>query len=207
MTRTSAARAARPRCRRPPAPPHLAGLEDAEELGLCLLRQVTDLIEEDGPAVGQLEQSRPRAHRPGERALLVPEELALDQGRGNRGAVDLDERRRRAGAVVVDGAGEELLAGAGLALHHHRHLTVGRDPARLLDDLAERRALAEDGGEAVLAPPPARRPLGLARRVPGTGLPLDGATEQVELSGEGEVIRGAARHRARGEAVVLRRGL
>ena len=63
-------------------------------------------------------------HRAGERALLVAEQLALEQLLGNRGAVDRDELAVLAAALRVHRAREQLLAGAALAQDQHRH--VGR---------------------------------------------------------------------------------
>ena len=55
----------------------------------------------------------------------VTEQLGLEQGLGNRGAVHLDERHGALRAAVVDGAGDELLARAGLAEDQHRALGLG----------------------------------------------------------------------------------
>ena len=68
-----------------------------------------------------------RSNRAGERALLVAEQLALDQAGRQGGAVDLDERLVAPRAGRVDGAGDQLLAGAGLAGDQHRG--VGRRDA------------------------------------------------------------------------------
>jgi hypothetical protein len=57
----------------------LALLEDAEELHLRVGRDVADLVEEDRAAVGQLEAAEPPLRRAGEGAVLVAEELALDE--------------------------------------------------------------------------------------------------------------------------------
>ena len=67
-------------------------LERPEQLGLQLERQGADLVEEQGAAVRQLEQARLGGDRAGEGALLVAEQLALEQVGRDRGAVDLDER-------------------------------------------------------------------------------------------------------------------
>ena len=48
------------------------------------------------------------------------------------------------GAVLVDRAGDQFLAGAALAGNQHRHV-LGRDPADGLVDLAHGRARADDG--------------------------------------------------------------
>src|SRR4029450_3960172 len=50
------------------------------------------------------------------RAAEVPEELALEEGLGDRGAVLDQERRRDRGAPLVHGARDDLLARARLAL-------------------------------------------------------------------------------------------
>ena len=84
-------------------------------LRLELERQLADLVEEDGAAVRQLEAADLAGVRAGEGAALVAEQLALDQRRRQRGAVDDDERRVAARAAPVDRAREQLLAGAGLA--------------------------------------------------------------------------------------------
>ena len=64
----------------------LALLEDAEQLHLERRRQVADLVEEQRAAIGGLEPARLRPERAGEGALLVAEQLGLDEG--------LDEARR-----------------------------------------------------------------------------------------------------------------
>ena len=67
--------------------------------------------------------------RAGERALLVAEELALEQLARERGAVDLHERPRGAVARRVDAPRDDVLADAALADEQHRHVGVG-DPVR-----------------------------------------------------------------------------
>jgi hypothetical protein len=85
-------------------------------LRLQLERQLADLVEEQRAAVGALEGAGPIGHRAGERALLVAEQLALDQRRGDRAAVEHHHRAAAARAGVVDGVGQQILAGAGLAV-------------------------------------------------------------------------------------------
>ena len=100
-------------------PLELAFLEDAEQLGLRLGGQLADLVEEERAAVGQLEPADPAGDRAGERPLLVAEQLALDEARGQGRAVDLDQRLTGPPARGVDGPGDQLLAGAGLAGDEH----------------------------------------------------------------------------------------
>ena len=89
----------------------LAVLQDAQQLRLRRFVQVADFVEKDGAAVGQLELAAPERRRTGERALLVAEQLALDQLGRNRGAVHLHERTRGKRALAVDVGREQLLAG------------------------------------------------------------------------------------------------
>ena len=62
-----------------PDPADLARLERAQELRLKLDRQLADLVEEDGPAVGRLECPDAVAVGAGEAAANVTEKLALDE--------------------------------------------------------------------------------------------------------------------------------
>src|SRR6188474_3448830 len=79
-------------------------LQDAQELGLELGLELADLVEEERAAVGQLEPAALALGRAGERALLVAEQLALEQLLAQRGAVDRHERPRLARALGVDRA-------------------------------------------------------------------------------------------------------
>ena len=60
--------------------------------------------------------------RPGEGASFVAEQLGLEQRVGEGGAVDRDERFAVARAAVVERAGDQLLAGAGLAEEQDRRV-------------------------------------------------------------------------------------
>src|SRR5437016_8552570 len=100
--------------------PYLVLLEDAQELRLERRRDVADLVQENRAAVGLREVPGCVADRAGESAAHVPEELALEQRLGWRAAVDGQERPLAARAVRVDGACDELLAGAALAEEEHR---------------------------------------------------------------------------------------
>src|SRR5262249_12673281 len=123
-------------------------LEDPQKLRLELEGNLADLVEEERPAVRHLEAAELLSDRPGERAALVTEELALEQARRDRRAVYLDERPITADARIIDGGGPQLLAGAGLAQDE-----PARRPRRNRLDLPEhatqRRALAHDVLEVV----------------------------------------------------------
>ena len=103
---------------------------------------VADLVEEERAAVALLELADPLAVGPGERALLVAEQLALQQALRDGRAVDRQERLVGPLAVLVDGPGDQLLAGAALAEDQHRHVLRG-DPADRLVHLLHRRAAAD----------------------------------------------------------------
>src|SRR6185312_7260640 len=80
--------------------------------------------------------------RTGERALLVTEQLALDQLGRDRGAVELHERAIRALGVLVDRARDQLLAGAVLSGDEHA-AARWRRLGDLVEDRLHRAALAD----------------------------------------------------------------
>ena len=88
-------------------------LQNPEQLGLKFEGQIADLVKEDCPAVCQLEPADLPIYRSGERALFVPEQLALDQRGGKRCTVHGDHWMVFATALLVNPAGDEALAGSG----------------------------------------------------------------------------------------------
>src|SRR6266542_2535184 len=121
---------------RPAEPLHDAVLQHAQELHLDRRRHLPHLVEEQRAAMGAFEAALLAPGGAGERALLVPEELRLEDGLGDRRAVDGDERLARARRQLVQHARGQLLAGPALSAEEHRR----RGGARL----AER---VEDGVE------------------------------------------------------------
>src|SRR6266404_549774 len=103
-------------------------LEHPQERKLGVRRQIADLIEEYGAAIGELEAAGTTLERAGEGALLVPEELPGDQRRRDGGTVHAHECARCPWRPLVNRARDELLAGAGLAGDEHRR--VGRRDLR-----------------------------------------------------------------------------
>ena len=89
-----------------------------------------------------------RVLRAGERALLVAEQLRLDERLRQRRAAHLDERLLRAHRVVVDRVRDQLLARARLAAHEHRGVRA-RHLRDLLVHLAHRTARADEIGQLV----------------------------------------------------------
>jgi hypothetical protein len=96
-----------------------AGFEHAQQPRLHVERHLGDFIEEQRAAGGALEDAGVRARRAREAALLVTEQLGLDQRSGNRAAVDCDHRSLRAMAQNVNAFGDQLFAGPALAHDHH----------------------------------------------------------------------------------------
>src|SRR5207253_3832887 len=97
-------------------------------------RAAADLLElADAPAVGA-----------GEGALFVAEQLAFEQVLRDGSAIEGQERRLGSRAVLVDGAGDQLLAGAARTGDQHWDI-LSRDAADGLVDLAHGRAGADDG--------------------------------------------------------------
>src|SRR5207245_3493069 len=120
-------------------------LERAQDLRLGLQAHVPDLVQEERAAVGHLELPAAARQRPGERALLMAEQLGLDQLFGDRGTVDLDEGTFVTSGLDVDSPGDELLAAAVLAVDQHAAVG-GRRGRDLIAERADRRALADDLG-------------------------------------------------------------
>ena len=127
----------------------LAILDDAQQPYLRWRGELPDLVEEEGPAVGLLEPAFPACRGAGERTLLVPEQLRVDQLRRDRPAVDPAERPAAKRRVLVDRARDDLLAGAGLAEEQHRcgaprhQLRPGHD--RRQPGVAANQTLVADG--------------------------------------------------------------
>src|SRR5581483_9875325 len=123
---------------RPADPLELPILEHAEQLRLRLEGQLADLVEEERAAVGQLEAADAPRVGPREGALLVPEQLALDERRRERGAVALDERAVPPRAPAVQRAREDALAGPRLSGDEHGRVDL-RERHQTVDRAAERR--------------------------------------------------------------------
>ena len=129
-------------------PLELVLLQHAQNLRLRARTHVADFVEEQRAAVGLLEAADALAVGAGERALLVAEQFGLEQVFLQGRAVHLDEVARRAQRVAMDRAGDQLLAGAGLAAHQHGRIALG-DLAHDAEDVLQRGAAADDPLEVV----------------------------------------------------------
>ncbi len=121
----------------------LAFLQDAQQFRLHREAHGADLVEEDRAAVGQREFAFLGRRRARKGAPHVPEELGFEERLGNRRAVHFDERHVALGAAVVNRAGDELFAGAGLAGDEDGALGVGHELGAA-DDFFHRAAAPDD---------------------------------------------------------------
>src|SRR5262249_41820655 len=104
-------------CRVAADSPNAPRLDGTQELRLHRERPLTDLVEEQRPAVRLFEDAFPVRDRSAEGAPHVAEELALEEVLGNGTAIDRDERPFRTPTSSVNRARDHVFAGAGLALH------------------------------------------------------------------------------------------
>ena len=133
----------------PPRRSNSCSCSTRSSLGCSSERDVADLVEEQRPLVGQLEAADLLGDGAGEGALLVAEQLALQQARGDGRAVQLDEGAVPPRAQLVQGAGDEFLARARLAANEHRGVGGG-DGLDLLEHPAQGGTVADDLPEVVL---------------------------------------------------------
>src|SRR5690606_24596852 len=85
-------------------------LQHAQELGLELDVHLADLVEEERAALCDLEEAALETGRAGEGALLVAEELRVQELLGEVGAVHRHPRALGPAGAGVDHAGDALLA-------------------------------------------------------------------------------------------------
>ena len=123
-------------------------LQDAQEFGLQLERDVADFVQEKGAAIGELEAADFLVDGAGEGAAFVAEEFGFEQAGGNRGAIHFDEGALFARAEIVDGARDEFFAGAGFA-EDENGAAGGRDEFDLRQTRANGGAVADDFFEIV----------------------------------------------------------
>src|SRR5450432_171229 len=121
----------------------LALLQHAQQLALHARRHLADLVEEQRAAVGDLEQAARVALGARERAAPVPEQRRFEQRLGDGGAILRDERLALARPIEVNGARDELLARAALALDDDGERRV-REAIEHAEQLEHARRAAHD---------------------------------------------------------------
>ena len=128
--------------------------DHAQQLGLQLGLHLGQLVEQQRAAVGGLEASFLAPVGAGERAALMAEQLAFHQRLWNRRAIDRHVSRVAARRQLVNGARDQLLAGAAFAGNHDRRGRL-RQPLDRGDHFAHRRRFSEQRSElADLGQPP-----------------------------------------------------
>ena len=136
----------------PPDAQDLALLERAQQLHLQVALQVAHLVQEERRARGLLEEADLAGLRAGEGPLLVPEQLGFQDALGQGGHVDRVEGPVAPLALVMEGAGHQLLARAALPVDEHggaggRHLVHDAEDvvhgAVRAHDVVEAEAVAE----------------------------------------------------------------
>ena len=130
----------------------------------------------------------------GEGALDVAEQLGLEQALGDRRAVDLDQRPLALGAAGVDGAGDQLLAGAGLAGDQRRALGL-RDQAGGAHRLLHQAAAADDAVVVEVLVALGEQVAVLAAQALVLDRPLDHHHQLVDLERLLQVVERAELHR------------
>ena len=98
-------------------------LQHPEQLGLKRQRQVTDLVQEEGASLGDRHFAHRVLDRPGEGALGVAEQLALQQFGRQAGAINSDEGAGRARAAGVDGPRQDPFSRTALSPEQHSGLS------------------------------------------------------------------------------------
>ena len=169
---------------------HRALLQHAQELGLHLHRHLADLVEHDRARACLEEQPLARDLRIRERAADMAKQLALEQIRRHRAAIDRDKRLATTrGRERVKRPGNELLAGSGLAGHEHRRVVAG-DAADHVPQLAHRGRITEDPVDRPVDDLFDREPLHLAGEREVLHRAIDRQLQRIGLHGlRDEVVR------------------
>ena len=175
-----------------------AVFQKPQQLGLERAAHVANLVQKNGAAVRLLDAARFLFDRTGEGALLVTEQLALQQRLGNGGAVDPDVGGLAAFTQGVQRAGDQFLARAALAEDEHRGMG-GRDGlnqlaqfthlGRVADDVVQMERVAGAGAQDGVL---------LEQPVP-LGAPGHGVQQFFRLAGLGQVVEGTGLDRLSGE--------
>ena len=132
----------------------------------------------------------------------MTEQLRLGELGRDRRAVERDERLLRARAARVQQRGDQLLAGAGLAVDEHRDV-LARDPGSRVEHAHQRRAAPDDPHTAGLL----ERALALGDAEPaGLGGALDGVEQLLVVEWLRKVVVGAELERAHREPLGAVRG-
>src|ERR1051326_346956 len=129
-----------------------------------------------------------------------PQPLAAG-GRGRRRAVELEEGSSRPGPAVMDRAGQELLAGAGLTRDQNGGIAVGHHARRAIEHRLEGRALAHDIAERVRLCFELRQCRAAERGAAALYGRVERVAQPVAVPGEREIVGRPRGHDVRRQAV------
>ena len=105
-------------------------------------RQIADFVEEQGAVVSSFKTANMPLHSAGKGPLFVAKQLAFEQSRRQRTAIERDKGLPATLAQAVDSPSEYALAHAGLAQHQHCQIGL-RDLFDLLQKLDHGLVLGE----------------------------------------------------------------
>src|SRR5208337_2644971 len=97
-------------------------LEKAEQLHLERCGQIPDLVQKQSASIGHFDSALPLRVSTCVCPLLVAEQLAFEQGLGDGGTIDCNERSGISQASPVKGPGNQFLPGAVFAEDQNRRL-------------------------------------------------------------------------------------
>ncbi len=100
--------------------------QDAQQLGLALQGQLANLVQEQGPLVGQLEVTGTGPVGPGEGPFFMTEQLGLGHGGDDGGTVDRHQGSLTAGTLAVQAQSDQFLADSAFAADQHGTWRVGQ---------------------------------------------------------------------------------
>ena len=180
-------------------------LQGAQQLDLHVQAKLADLVQEQGTAVGFLEFAQMLVAGAGERALFVAEQDALDQVFRDGAAIDGDERLSRTRARALDGARDQLLAGAAFAFDQDGDVGLGRARSQA-EDLFHLGAGRHQVLEGELVVGLLLQLLDLARKRADLELVADRNGDAFGAGGLDQEIVGAGAHRLHGAVDAAARG-
>ncbi len=176
------------------ADPHdLSAFDHPQEFDLGGHRQVADLVEKEGAAVGEFESSLASSVRAGESAAFVAEKLAFEDTFRERGTVKGDERFMFSRAVGVERSSDQFFTGPVFAEDQDGG-GGGGDEAKPSDHLVHGWGIADNPFEAeLLIELLAKFDIGSAESM-AFGRFADDGPEFVDVEGFGEVGVGPLLH-------------
>ena|SRR6516165_1765230 len=110
---------------------------------LQIMREIADLIQEQGAMISPFYESEFAAHRAGEGAFLIAEQFALNQSGGQGSAINGHKGPARACGTLMNGLGGELFSCAGFAGNKHWSINL-RKPADANENFLHRGAFANE---------------------------------------------------------------